>query len=89
MAVLRYTCPHCAYANEDPLELLEAGQIHGMRCDACGTEFWAGIHECDHCAHEDVLAWHTAPPLPALSEASCSTCGRSNAHADDAEEFLP
>ena len=89
MAVLSYTCPHCTHTNEDPLELLEPGQIHAMRCDACGMDFCTGIHECDHCAHEDVFVWHAAPPTTALSDTLCSKCGKSNTYADDVEELLP
>lgn len=68
------SCPHCGAVEQDPYEVLEADDVHALRCEACGRQFHLLIAECPACAEESIITWSEVPPPEALRYVRCLHC---------------
>jgi hypothetical protein len=82
---LSFKCPHCNHQYDDDLELLEANQIHEIRCEKCQTSFCMQFAECSACCSDTPLVWPTHPQFDSPSPLACHSCGTAFHSTDECE----
>lgn len=90
IACISFACPHCSAVEIDDFEVLDADEMHVVRCGACKSRFHLLIAECDNCGEECVLTWPAVPAPSQISSAACGRCGwRLFDHAEDLRDVGP
>jgi transcription elongation factor Elf1 len=85
-ACLRVTCPHCSSVERDEYEVLEADEVHVLRCGGCGERFYLLLAECPGCTEESAFTWPGVPTPDEIGGARCSHCN-ARVCADDESLF--
>jgi transcription elongation factor Elf1 len=80
--MLRIICPHCSNTEEDSFEVLDANEVHAIKCGLCLLKFSSMIFDCRYCEHEDVLTWKMKPSDEGVSRLMCVNCGRERAEEE-------
>ena len=73
-AGLRVACPYCASVEYDDYEVLDAEEVHVIRCASCSGRFRLLLVECPECAEESAITWSGVPTPDDIRGARCSHC---------------
>ncbi len=73
-AALRVRCPHCGSVECDDYEVLDAEEVHAIRCANCGERFHLLVVECPECTEESAITWPGVPTPDDIRGARCSHC---------------
>jgi transcription elongation factor Elf1 len=71
---LRVVCPHCRWVERDEYEVLDADEVHVLRCGGCGERFHLLVAECAICTEESAITWPGVPTASDIRGARCSHC---------------
>jgi transcription elongation factor Elf1 len=77
MSSIKFACPTCNHKYEDELEVLNEGEVHDFKCEACAAPFHVLIKECLRCAADTTFVWRDKPTWEAVSLLNCGSCGTS------------
>jgi transcription elongation factor Elf1 len=70
-------CPGCGHIEADEYEVLDANDVHAIRCSACGLRFHLLLAECPRCEEETPITWPDVPTPSAIRQLRCSHCDAS------------
>lgn len=86
MSDVQFQCPHCQHQYVDKMEILDAGELHDLKCESCFKTFQVLIHDCGKCTAESVSVWGAPPTWEKVALFKCGSCGNSVNHIEAQEE---